>query len=213
MVDTILSVNCEIVCGNILLENSKGEFIAPAIQHERKVMDKEEAIEELLLCRKVSYSLCDKIFNRKIISGLSFRIDIFHNEDFVFCYEALTLASQIAYIPNAYYYYCNNAESAVRRPFNHKRMTAIDAQQIVHNDIVKNYPKLKNLADSQFLKVIIYMAIQISKSKYNDCKDRLRIRNIIRTNLGTIMNSELASGYKIRALLLSISWRLFGLLN
>lgn len=204
--DMAIANGAEICCSTTLTENDKGVFIAPPVRHEQVIMSRNEALTELLLCRRVSYSLCDKLFKRTVLSEIKLNGAIYHNEDFLFCYEAIKNADTIAYTSKSYYYYCYNEGSAVNSPFNSRKMTAIDAQATVYKDILANIPELSEVARAQYYKVILYISSQILKSGYSNNNDRKRVRQIVRHNLFEIIKSDLACGYKIDALALTCGW-------
>lgn len=206
VMNIVIQNSAQIVCSTMLTENKNGDFTKYNSISDDRLMSREEAVKELLLCRRVSYSLCDKLFKQNVVENLRFYNGIYHNEDFLFCYQAITHSVIIYQTSNSYYRYCLNEGSAVNSPFNNKKMTAIAAQTIVYSDVIKKFPDLINIATTQYFKVIIYLSTQIIKSGYRDKNDRKEVRNLIKNNLYRVLSSDLAMGYKFNALTLAIGW-------
>lgn len=67
------------------------------------VQSNEEAMECLLLGKHFVGSLCNKLFNRRLLDGLSFRTDIKINEDVLLAYQLFKRASKSVYIDRSLY--------------------------------------------------------------------------------------------------------------
>jgi len=209
IVNQMITNGADIGCCSSLVQNNKGDFVAKFDNDDFEVLSTEQAVASLLKSDKISYSLCDKLFNRKIIDGIWFRSGIYHNEDFLFCYEALKRANRITVTTHPYYHYCFNLGSAVNSTFNDRKATAIYAQSIVNKDIHKQFTSLVELADTQYYKVLIYLASQMIRSGYNNASVLSDVKNLIRNNIIRILQSDLANGYKKNALALSLGWSIF----
>lgn len=194
------SSGADVCCSVYSLETKNGDFVPATTKEELLIMSREDALTALLSARRVSYSLCDKIFKRDVIKDVKFNEEISHNEDYVFCYEAIKRANIVAYTSQLYYRYCNNPTSTVRSAFSHKRMTAIDAHEYVLNDIKNNIGTLYRFAKAQYCKVVLYTRELMKEANYNEPDDVARLENTIRRNLVFIMFSRLAVGYKLLAI-------------
>lgn len=195
----------DICCSTYVQETKNGEISPVSESDERISMTCEEAINALFSGHKVSYSLCDKIFKRNIIAEITFNELISHNEDYLFCYEAIKRSNKIAYTSKSYYHYCYNPESATRSGFSHKRMTAIDVHEYVLYDIKLNYNNLYKCARTELCKVALYTRKQMDDANYLLVKDIERLDRIIWKNLPYILLSKLAPGYKLLAIKYSLS--------
>lgn len=196
------SREADIICSEYYQEyrDKKGEFFLNTNATEQLTMTRNEAIVALLSGKRVSYSTCDKLFKRNIIADIKFNEHISHNEDFLFVYEAVKRISRLFYTSHAYFHYCHNPKSAIRTSFNHKRMTAIDVHEIVLEDIKHNITGLYKEARTTYCKVAIYTRKLMEKAGYNDSKDIMRIKKILRNNFIFILFSKLAVGYKLLTL-------------
>ena len=190
----------DICCSPYVQESKNGEFTPSSEKDERITMTREEALNALFTGNRVSYSLCDKIFRRNIIADITFNELISHNEDYLFCYEAIKCSNKTAYTSKSYYHYCYNTESATRSGFSHKRMTAIDVHEYVLYDIRLNFEALCRCCRTEFCKVALYTRQQMEEAGYRQKEDIGRLNRIISRNLPFILLSELAPGYKLLAM-------------
>lgn len=206
------SSKSDILCCATNIQDQLGNFISNGKDSgEAIVFNKIQSISELLKCGKISYSICDKVFSGKLLKEVRFNEAIYHNEDFLFCYEVLKRSRKTIYTPNAYYYYCFNEGSQVHSKFNSRKYTALDAQTKVLEDIKKVFPSIETIASTQFYKVVLYLAYHMSRDKYKNFANRTEIRNIVKSGITFILRSELAFGYKINALSLVFGWSFFRL--
>lgn len=194
----------EIISSSKLIEKKNGQFIPDSIDEFELTFSKEDALKALFSGKKMSYSLCDKLFKREIIKNIRFNEDISHNEDFLFVYEAIKQSTKVTLTSRAFYHYCNNPNSAVRQSFSHKRMSAIDAHEYVVKDVKLNLKGMLKYANNDFYKVLIYTKNQMETAEYKNKKDKERIKHLIRKNIIKILFSNLALGYKRLALKYSL---------
>lgn len=192
--------------------SSESEFAAkpdPSIH----IFDAVNGIGDMLCNRHVTYSVCGKLFSRAAVKELRFSSAYSHHEDLLFCYEAFLNCERIAHTEEKLYFYFVNEASATRVPFSHKRMTSIDVQEHIWDDIQARYPgtELRKTAEQQFLKVNIYTAMQMARDRYLDQQDFERLRDHIRKRLNSLLHGSLAGGYKLYGCLAALSPRLFRL--
>ncbi len=202
------SSKAEIVSSIFRVENQKKirqESVA------KRLFNREDAISDMLCCKNITYSVGCKIFQRTVINGLRFQVEYSHNEDLLFCYQAILKSNCVAHIAESLYIYGNNENSATRIPFNKKRLTAIDVQEFILRDIQNRYPmsKLYQTAEQQFLKVNIYTAMQMASGGYEEKSDKRRVRKNVRKHFLKLVVGDLAIGYKLNGALLSVSQVLF----
>ena len=173
--------------------------------------DKKEAITDMINCENITYSSCCKLFKKSTVSDILFCEEISHNEDLLYCYQAILRSNKVAHTTESLYVYCNNSQSATRIKFNHSRMTAIDVQDWILEDIQKRFPDtaLLKSAEQQYLKVNIYTAMQMARAGYQDKSDQERVRENVRRRVWKLIFGNLAIGYKIHGLLLVVNQGVF----
>lgn len=212
-VNQLVANRGEVYCSSSYVQNHDGDFIAKSSDERIELLSTQQAVAGLLNCDKISYSLCDKLFRKSILSGVFFRQNIFHNEDFLFCYEALKEAKNVVVTSRPYYYYCFNQGSAVNSLFNDKKATALTAQKLVNRDMHKHFPSLTKLADTQYYKVVLYLALQMLRARYRNDEILSEVQHLVRSNLVSILKSDLAIGYKLNALALSCGWNILKIVS
>lgn len=187
------------------------DHTSPEVNKEVISLSHTEAISHLLSGKKISYSVCDKLFSQRTVKELSFSEKIKHNEDFLFVFQALKNSKKIVYTNYPYYCYCENNESATHSVFNKGRMTAIDAQEAVLRDVEYSLPDIYPEAVAQFLKVNLYNASQMVADSYADAEDKNRLRQNVKKYKKQLIKGSLALGYKLEGLILIFSQRAFDL--
>lgn len=103
----------DVVISGYYREN-KGEFLEYNL-NVSKIMSKREILKNIFLTNFVMGSCCNKLFNKNMISKITFREDISIMEDTYFFLEVLQRAKKVYYEGKALYFYCENEESAVRK--------------------------------------------------------------------------------------------------
>lgn len=201
--------DADISMGIYALENNKGEFISHYRYDVNEVFDKAQTIAEMLKQVKYTCSLCDKLFSSKLVGDIRFDKDISHNEDLLFAYQLMKKSNKAVYISKPMYYYCNNEESASRVSFSDKNTTMLKAQTMVIEDIGENLPQIYDVALTEYVKTAIFNLTAIAKSGYKNKEYIEKLRKIVKDNLKFFIKSYVAKGYKIYAVLISISFNLY----
>lgn len=169
------------------------------------IFDTVNGISDMLCNKNITYAVNGKLFLRSTVNGVRFHTEYSHNEDLLFCYEAFLRSKRIAHTKEKLYLYYTNETSATRVAFSHKRMTAIDVQERILQDIEDRFLNtgLPKTARQQFLKVNIYTGMQMAEANYMNKPDRQRIRSNIRKFLPDLIMKNLALGYKVNGCLLA----------
>lgn len=203
------SCDADISMGIYALQNSSGEFIPHYNGDSIEVLDKAQAIEEMLRQVKYTCSLCDKLFSADLVGGTRFDENISHNEDLLFVYQLMKNAGKAVYMPKPMYYYCNNEQSASRVAFSDKNTTMLTAQTMVLEDIRENVPDVYDVALTEYVKTAVFNLNAIVKSGYQNKEYIKKLRKIVRDNLKFFMKSYVSKGYKLYAILISYSFGLY----
>lgn len=190
---------------------SEGEKIYYSGKQEL-CFDRVTSLANLLTNSYFTCSLCSKLFRRQLLSGLSFDPKIVHNEDLLFVYLAFKKCRKLIFTPDVYYFYCQNEGSAVRSPFDKKKMGIILVHTYILEDIQKSFPTLYPLARKEFVRNNITCVQLAVASGYSDKQDIRLMKRNIRKNLMFYVTSDASKGYKIYAILISVNHRLLKLL-
>lgn len=189
----------------------EGESVYYSGQQEL-CFDRVTSLANLLTNSYFTCSLCSKLFRKQLLCGLSFDSNIAHNEDLLFVYQAFKKCRKLMFIPDVYYFYCQNEGSAVRSPFDKKKMGIILVHTYILEDIQKRFPTLYPLARREFVRNNITCVQLAVASGYSDKRDIGLMKRNIRKNLMFYITSDASKGYKIYAILISVNHRLLKLL-
>mgnify|MGYP001038028152 CR=1 FL=1 len=202
-----------VCCGTICVANDrKREKSGGGYGKSPKkiVFTKEEAIEELISQRYISFSSCDKLYRKEMFEKLRFPIGR-TSEDLPVVYELIKRSRKIVNIGKAKYMYCFRENSISRKNFYYRRVDyALFAAKIC-KDIHKSYPQLGKQAgalyiqyvvfiinciqsceerdqfykiEKRFIKVLYHMCISILFNKYISTeKKRYYLKTIVRSSI------------------------------
>lgn len=109
---------------------------------EQYKITKQQALEEILSRKKVSWEVCAKLYSAEIIKSLRFNEKEAIGEDFTFAYLALHNANNIAISLNQSYYYLTNIHSATHKAFSQKNLMILTTASSFRQFIIDHYPEL-----------------------------------------------------------------------
>ena len=155
------------------------------------VMNRERALEELMLHRLLCFSSCDKLFRYSILKDVRY-ISGKVCEDLPFIYELINKCNNVVNIGEAKYFYQYRENSVSRMPFTNKRLDYVLFTRDMYRDVCVNNPKLMKAAEYRYIINIISIINQIesssNKQKYiNECK---RLKSVIRNMIFRILNNS-----------------------
>ena len=136
------------------------------------------------------------------VNGIRFQTQYSHQEDLLFCYEAMKRSPKAVFTSEPLYHYCaNDNTSASRKPFGDKQMTMLDVWDYIRKDGLKCFPELKGIINSQYYRNYIMCAMMAHSANYQSPIAWKRIKMTIGDSLlKIIMSPLLAMGYKLNAL-------------
>lgn len=109
---------------------------------EKYKLTKQQALEEILSRKKISWEVCAKLYSAKVIKSLRFNEKEVIGEDFTFAYLALHHANNIAVSLNQSYNYLTNIHSATHQAFSHKNLMILTTASNFRQFITDYYPEL-----------------------------------------------------------------------
>ena len=123
-------------CGYLRV-NENGTEKAVAGTGELVVQNRREAMECLLLGRRFVGSLCNKLFRRDLLEGLSLREDLRINEDVLLAYQLFCRAEKSVYIDTPdYIYYVREGSACTAEQQNKKEEDLLLAAELIARDSV-----------------------------------------------------------------------------
>lgn len=163
-----------VCCGTIYVTNNpmSGKREGYGKSPKNIVFTKENAIEELLAQRYISFSVCDKIYRYELFRQLRFPIGR-TSEDLPVVYELINRSRKIINIGKAKYMYCFRKNSISRRDFYYRRVDyALFAAKIC-KDVHKKYPQFGKQADALYIQYVVFIINCIQT-----CKEKARFHKI-----------------------------------
>ena len=163
--------NIDIVTCGIVLENSGRDKGKNRIVHlpdsgKRNVFyTKAEAIEEFLLSRSLSSSMCNKLFRRRLFQGLHFPVGR-TSEDIPVMFRLLLKSRGVLNIGQVKYHYVTRSDSISRQGFFYRRADwAIFAGHICKEITIHN-PQLKKQSEVFYMRSLLHILIKIHESNH-----------------------------------------------
>ncbi len=143
--------------------SKKGYGKAP----KKTVFSNNEAMEELMLQRYISFSACDKLYRKELFNDLRFPVGR-TSEDLPVVYKIIKRCRCIVNIGRAKYIYCYRNNSISRREFYFRRVDySIFAGEIC-KDISENYPQFRAQAEALYIQYVIFTLKRIGECKKRD---------------------------------------------
>ena len=109
------------------------------------VCDSQTFLKEYLIGEKIPGTICNKLIKREIATALSFPKGLIY-EDAYYHFDLIKLAKKYVVNTKPYYYYFHRGDSITTKPYAEKDLAYIDIYQRFYNEVVKNYPDLKEVA-------------------------------------------------------------------
>ena len=116
-----------------------------ANQDEDFVCDSQTFLREYLIGEKIPGTICNKLIKREIATALSFPKGLIY-EDAYYHFDLIKLAKKYVINTKPYYYYFHRGDSITTKPYAEKDLAYIDIYQKFYNEVMKNYPDLKEVA-------------------------------------------------------------------
>ncbi|MDE7432759.1 MAG: glycosyltransferase [Lachnospiraceae bacterium] len=157
-----------------------------------KKFSNREAIQELLLLRSISFSVCTKLFRKELFDGIVFPYKK-TCEDLPVAYALIKKSSNIIHIGEAKYFNCYRADSTSRKGFFKGQITAVLFARDILYDININYPEFKKEAEARYVKNALVTIKCINSSKNASTFEEMQKR--IQKSLRRMIIRELTNPY------------------
>lgn len=210
--DAMIKNKCEIACCNryrlIRKEgmNQITEYKSNGIQ-TLTCMKNENAIKYLLLDRGITYSACDKLFERNLFDGIRFPNNKYPSEDIPCIFKIVAKSNRIAHIGVPKYYYRLNEQSITHQEFKTENISTFHYMSEIYQDILQSFCLLKEEALYAYMQstAAIYSRM-INDGKCKEFKEiEKELRRTIKSYLGKIlMNQYFSANAKIVMTMISI---------
>lgn len=118
------------ICICNFVEVNQENRIKSKYKNNEEVLERDKSLEKYLL-NKISPSVWDKIFRRKILKNIKFNTELIIGEDILFCLEAFYYSKKTGFVNDYLYNYIQNDNSAVH---------TISSKLLQYVDVIKYIP-------------------------------------------------------------------------
>lgn len=151
---------------------------------EHYLLDRTEAMKELLTDGKLKQHVWNKLYKTDIIKNIPFEKGKYH-EDVFWSYQAVAAAEKVSVVKTGYYYYIQRSDSIMGAEYSEKRLDALDAMKQRCEFMKDNMPELYNQALTIYIGSCMYhmqLALNCKNTRNNkeiktNIKDRLCYKN------------------------------------
>ncbi|ORJ28280.1 glycosyltransferase family 2 protein [Streptococcus oralis] len=184
-----------------------------ANQDDYFVCDSQTFLREYLIGEKIPGTICNKLIKREIATAISFPKGLIY-EDAYYHFDLIKLAKKYVVNTRPYYYYFHRGDSITTKPYAEKDLAYIDIYQKFYNEVVKNYPDLKEaaffrLAYAQFFILDKMLLIE----DYRKIEEYPAIYHFLKKHAFSIFKNPIfRMGRRISALALFLNIRLYRIL-
>ncbi len=139
------------------------------------VVDKKQAMYELIEGTKILNSVCNKLFKTELLRGIEFPVGKLYEDEF-FSYKVFDRAERVAMGSGAYYYYRKNSNSITTVKFSDRELDRIEASVEKWEFCKQKYPDLVPYAE----RYIVYDCLCClgKMPKYDHSYDGVILKNI-----------------------------------
>ena len=191
----------DIAVGGVKMVTDEGDVYQTRSIEADATFAKHDAMKELLKSKRITNSVCNKIFDLSLFEQVSFPVGKLYEDEYV-TYKLFDCASIVSMTNQTYYYYRSNPNSITHMPFSEREFDRIYASQEKVAFISNHYPDLVPLVQ-QYLVYDCVMALS-KMAKYKKDYNSLT-RDNIRQHLFCFLRSDYSIGTKIFAALSSLS--------
>lgn len=167
-----------VTCGRYVSfpkEKHKSSRLAFYISKRTKVSNA-MAIEEFLNHDIFSFSVCDKVFRRRLFDAVSFPVGR-TCEDIPVTYTLFTKSRNIVHLGKPKYHNFHREGSNSRQGFYYRRIDYVLFMGAICKDVIEKYPQLIAQAEALYLKCVLETIISIQacpdRAQYKDMEKRL----------------------------------------
>lgn len=184
-----------------------------ANQDDYFVCDSQTFLREYLIGEKIPGTICNKLIKREIATALSFPKGLIY-EDAYYHFDLIKLAKKYVVNTKPYYYYFHRGDSITTKPYAEKDLAYIDIYQKFYNEVVKNYPDLKEVAFFRFAYAHFFILDKMLLIEdYIEIEEYPAIYHFLKKHAFSIFKNPIfRMGRRISALALFLNVRLYRIL-
>ncbi len=176
-------------------EDGEWKLLLPESLPER-VLTAKEAVEELFLDRGMTYSACDKLFEKTLFDRVRFPGENLPSEDIPCIYHILSHCERAVHIGESKYYYRIVQGSISTDRFKPKNISTLHYMEEVVRDARSRFPELENEARYALMQCAgsMYARLLGSGETGNLRSIEKELKNVVRSNLRNCLTNPCFSG-------------------
>ena len=182
-------------------------------QDDYFICDTETFLREYLIGEKIPGTICNKLIKKEIAAQLTFPKGLIY-EDAYYHFDLIKVAKKYVVNTKPYYYYFHRGDSITTKPYAEKDLAYIDIYQKFYNEVVKEYPKLKDVAFFRLAYAYFFILDKmLLDENFKEFKDFPRIYRYLKQHAFAIFKNDIfRKGRRISALALFVNVRLYRIL-
>ena len=184
LVSLATELDAEMVMCDRVINDAKPSETEPKIN----ILPQEEAIHDFLLHDYFIGSLCNKLIEARLMTGLTFRRDISYGEDALFIWGVLQNVKNVVVTSKQLYHYRMNEESLTHQSFGKNKLTGHLTWTLITEDVALKWPKFMDEAKSSFGLQDMYLLRAASQSGYNMNGEIKKIQRTVKNYLPQILS-------------------------
>lgn len=195
------------ICGKYIVYED-GRKIGTNKESDLAILDSKQALIQLNSFSFFNMSVCDKLYKRKIVSGIEFPFGK-KSEDYFVTYQYFARAKKIVASKQPKYYYFQRSNSISRgKKVHHDYIEGAKAQKEFFDE---NYPEISFVGNTAYAFSYIatynrYLNNQIKMSKENK---KMFKKEVTKYRKDIIKNKYISKNKKLQAILFTISLELY----
>lgn len=164
-----------VCCGRRCVVPGGKSYNAYCIGSARKFSN-QEAVEELLLLRGISFSVCTKLFRRELFHDIRFPVGK-TCEDLPVTYKLIEKSANVLHIGSAKYYNCFRENSRSSHAADMQWMDYVIFARDILLDVIEKYPQMTRQAEARYIlnTLITLKGISVKEESYAKVKSRLEL--------------------------------------
>ncbi|MFS0821564.1 glycosyltransferase family 2 protein [Bacillus sp. 1P02SD] len=181
--------NADIIACNLKIFSKDGTSRLYYDNSSDFLYDKRSAMEELYKNEKLTFSPCNKIYKKELLTDIRFKEGSIL-EDMDFAYRIIHQADTIYYSAQALYYYRFNENSTMRKVFSKKRLDEYEIRKDMYLFYQQHYPHIANEVYAEwfltglllYINIKKYFKEETAKYRYLVHVDRKKLKPLIKDN-------------------------------
>ena len=191
----------DIAVGGVKMTSNNGDVYLTRAVEDTVCLDRYAAMKELLKSKRITNSVCNKIFDISLFNNIQFPFGKLYEDEYV-TYKLFDNSNKVAMTNKVYYYYRLSPNSITHSTFSEREFDRIHASIIKMDYIQNSYPDLYKYAE-RYLVYDCVMALS-KMSSYKKSYNRIT-RDNIRKHLICFLQGDYSKGTKAFATVAALS--------